>query len=102
MSVENTFARWKGRFRKFLKRVDLTVNSITAVIAASCIIHNICELRRDNFLTEWLVGVGDTEDPPTNNLSSGLQVERDASDIRDVFSQYLLTAEGRHIGTGGE
>ena len=43
MSVENTFGRWKGRFRRFLKRVDLTVNCITAVIAASCIMHNICE-----------------------------------------------------------
>ena len=32
------------------------------------------------------MGVGDTEDPPNDNLSSGLQAERDASDIRDVFS----------------
>ena len=85
-----------------MKRVDLTVNSITAMIAASCIIHNICDLRRDNFLAERLVGVCDTEDPPNDNLSSSLPAERDASGIRDVFSQYFLTAEGRYIGTGGE
>ena len=102
MSVENTYGRWKGRFRRFLRRVDLTVNSVTAVIAASCVIHNICELRRDNFLAEWLVGVGDTGHPSNHDSSSGLQAERDASDIRDVFSQYFLTAEGRYIGTGGE
>ena len=64
--------------------------------------HNICELRRDNFLAEWFVGVGDTEDPPNDNLSFGLQAERDVSNILDVFSQYFLTAEGRYIGTGGE
>ena len=85
-----------------MKRVNLTVNSITAMIAASCIIHNICDLRRDNFLAERLVGVGDTEDPPNDNLSSSLQADRDESDIRDVFPQYFLTAEGRYIGTGGE
>ena len=27
MSVENTFGRWKGRFRRFLKRVDMAVDS---------------------------------------------------------------------------
>ena len=48
------------------------------------------------------MGVGDTEDPPNDTLSFGLQAERDVSDIRDVFSQYFLTAEGRYIGTGGE
>ena len=37
MSVENTCGRWKGHFRRFLKRVDLTGDSITTVIAASCI-----------------------------------------------------------------
>ena len=48
------------------------------------------------------MGVGDTEDPSNDGSSSGLQAERDASDIRDVFSQYFLTAEDRYIGTGGE
>ena len=37
--------------------------------------------------------MGDNEDPPSENF---------ASDIRDVFSQYFLAAEGRCIGTGGE
>ena len=31
------------------------------------------ELRRDIFLAEWLVGVGDTEDPPNDNFSSGFR-----------------------------
>ena len=48
------------------------------------------------------MGVGDTEDPPNDNLSSSLQADRDASDIRDVFSQYFLTAVDRYIGTAEE
>ena len=48
------------------------------------------------------MGVGDTEDPPNDNLSFGLQAERDVSNILDVFSQCFLTAEGQYIGTGGE
>ena len=35
MTVENTFGRWKGRFRRFLKRVDMAVSSATYLAAAS-------------------------------------------------------------------
>ena len=52
MSVENTFGRWKGRFRRFLKRVDIGVGSASYIVAVSCILHNICELRRDDFVQE--------------------------------------------------
>lgn len=54
MTVEDTFGRWKGRFRRVLKRVDMAVDSTCYLVVASCILHNICELKRDAFLEEWL------------------------------------------------
>ena len=45
MTVENTFGCWKGRFRQFRKRVDMDVEGVIKVAAASCIIHNIYEMR---------------------------------------------------------
>ena len=32
----------------------MAVSSATYLVAASCILHNICELRRDDFLENWL------------------------------------------------
>ena len=44
MTVENTFGHWKGRFRRFLKQIDMSVEGVIKVVAASCVIHNICEM----------------------------------------------------------
>ena len=54
MTVVNTFGRWKGRFRRFLKQVDMNVESVIKVVAASCVIHNICEMQNEPFFDEWL------------------------------------------------
>ena len=69
--------------------MDLTVNSVTALVAASCIPHNICELRRDNFLAEWLVG--DTHEPPNDSSSF-------ASDIRDSLHNTLRQQRADALG----
>ena len=52
MTVENTFGRWKGRFRRFLKKVDMKVENVTIAVAASCIIHNLCVLSKEEVLDE--------------------------------------------------
>ena len=101
MSVENTFGRWKGRFRRFLKRVDVTIDSATYIVAASCVVHNICELRRDNFLHEWLDDVREGDNQPDNAVQIR-DNESDASIIRDTLAEYFLTEEGRNMGIGGQ
>ncbi|XP_028405241.1 putative nuclease HARBI1 [Dendronephthya gigantea] len=105
MSVENTFGRWKGRFRRFLKRVDMVVDSATCIVAASCIIHNICELRRDEFLHEWLEDVRREANNQPDDLVQpwpDRENEKDASTIRDTLAEFFQTADGRNIGIGGE
>ena len=42
MTVENTFGRWKGRFRRFPKRVDMNVKDFVIVIMAYCIMCVNC------------------------------------------------------------
>lgn len=53
MVVENAFGRLKGRWRCLLKRNDVDIHLITDVVAACCILHNICEIQRDQYLPEW-------------------------------------------------
>ena len=50
--VENTFGRWKGRFRRFTKRVDMDVEGVIKVAAASRLIHNICKMRNEPWFEE--------------------------------------------------
>ena len=54
MTVENTFGRWKGRFPRFSKRLDMEVDGAVEVVAAACVIHNICEMRKEPYFVDWL------------------------------------------------
>ena len=85
MTAEHTLGRWKGRLRRVVKHIDMAVRSTCYLVAASCILHNICELRKDNFLEEWLEDVHNADEQP-DNIPLANQRERDASKIRDFFS----------------
>ncbi|XP_026056804.1 putative nuclease HARBI1 [Carassius auratus] len=53
MVVENAFGRLKGRWRCLLKRNDVDINIVSDIVVACCILHNICELRKETYLHEW-------------------------------------------------
>ena len=101
MTAEDTLGRWKGRFRRVLKRIDMAVRSACYLVAASCILHNICELRKDDFLEEWLEDVHNAVEQP-DNIPLANQRERDASNIRDALAVFFTTPEGRTLGSGSE
>ena len=101
MTAEDTLGRWNGRFRRVLKRIDTAVRSACYLVAASCILHNICELRKDDFLEEWLEDVHNAVEQP-DNIPLANQRERDASNIRDALAVFFTTPEGRTLGSGSE
>jgi hypothetical protein len=86
MTVENTFGRWKGRFTRFSKRVDMGVSALVSVTHASCILHNLCELQKNDFLPLWREN--EFEDiavaPVDDNVLSDAQSIRDA--LADLFN----------------
>ena len=90
MTVENTFGGWKGRFRRLLKQVDMSVEGVIKVVAASCVIHNICEMRNEPFFDEWL-------QEGFQAPFTGPSAEAGA-DIRDTLAAYFLTPEGQSTG----
>ena len=83
--------------RGVLKRIDMTGRSACYLVAASCILHNICELRKDDFLEEWLEDVHNAVEQP-NNIPLANQRERDAPNIRDALAVFFMTPEGRTLG----
>ena len=72
--IENAFGRLKGRWRCFLKRNDIATEDIPTIITACCILHNICEVHRDEFNDAWL-----EESPETHQVTSALSYSVTAS-----------------------
>lgn len=91
MTVENTYGRWKGRFRRFLKRVDMGVNSLLPVTKASCILHNVCEEQKNAFLPEWVVRESSLEVPSASRHHDVLT--GDAFDTRGALAEYFMMQE---------
>ena len=87
MTVENTFGRWKGRFIRFGKRVDMEVQNLVTVVLASCILHNICESQNNNFLPQWQNEVAVPADDDVEDIQES--EETDGLDIRAILADYF-------------
>lgn len=55
MVVENSFGRLKGRWKCLAKRLDIATASVSDVVLACCVLHNICEIHKEDFLPEWTI-----------------------------------------------
>lgn len=53
--VENAFGHLKGHWGYLMKRNDVDEKILLDVVAAWCILHNICGIQKDRFLPEWNV-----------------------------------------------
>ncbi|XP_063786093.1 uncharacterized protein LOC134934635 [Pseudophryne corroboree] len=53
MVVENAFGWLKGLWHYLLKHNDVDIYFVTDVVAARCVLRNICEMQRDQYLPEW-------------------------------------------------
>ena len=87
MVIENAYSRLKGRWRCLLKRLDVHVNNVPVVVAAGCVLHNICEIHGENFDNDWLDEGQTLQQPGNYNLQS--DDDEDASDVRDLFVEYI-------------
>ena len=72
-----------------LKRLDVDVSDAPELVAACCVLHNVCEVHGDVFDDEWLNGV-ECEDFRTSSTStSSVQSSDSAVDIRNTFMSYF-------------
>ena len=55
--TENAFVHLKGRWRCLLKCNNTGLQSMIQLVAACCIVHNICEVHGDSFDASWQVAL---------------------------------------------
>ena len=66
VSVENCFGRFKGRWRRLLKRSEVHYAFVPPMAFACVILHNIVEGRGDPVRNAWLeeADLGQMDQPP--------------------------------------
>ncbi|KAG6926834.1 hypothetical protein G0U57_011028 [Chelydra serpentina] len=95
MVVECAFGRLKGRWRSLLIRSDLSQTNIPIVIAACCVLHNLCESKGETFMAGWEVEANrlaaDYAQPDTRAIRKS---QRDALRIREALKASFQSERG--------
>nr|XP_054598560.1 uncharacterized protein LOC107380144 [Nothobranchius furzeri] len=63
MVVENAFGRLKGRWKCLAKRCDVDIHIMPDIVIACCILHNVCEINKDNYLADWNTDATELPEP---------------------------------------
>ena len=90
--MELAFGRLKACWRRLLKRNDMLVTNVHNVIAACCMLHNICEIHGGVFNEEWLENCETDEDgtQPTTTTNTSTSSSPDGDEIREVLMSYFM------------
>ena len=88
--VENAFGRLKGRWRRLLKRNDMIVENVSTVVAAACVLHNLCEMHNEPFNDSWLTT--DTNEQPQSQANVQQSTsQQSAHQIQAALEEYFKT-----------
>ena len=85
---EIAFGRLKARWRRLLKRNDMSIENIPNVITAACVLHNICEIYREHFNDAWLQ-TSEEYTQPSATVRSRDPPTGPPQDIRNALVQYF-------------
>ena len=89
--IENAYGRLKARWRRLMKRNDMHVDHIPVVVAAACVLHNMCEIHGEHFNDTWLQDIngvdGVSSQPPTVAIRDGTSEQ--PKRVRDALVHYF-------------
>ena len=85
--VEHAYGRLKGRWRCLLKRLDVSVRHVPELVAACCVLHNMCEVHGDLFDDSWLKGTDNCNNTTTADHS--LSQPESAANIHEALMLYF-------------
>ena len=71
-----------------LKWLDMDVSDVPELIAACCVLHNICKLHGEVFNEEWLEGVESQMSDCNSASATTVQLQESAVGIRSALTSY--------------
>ncbi|CAM5131483.1 unnamed protein product [Natator depressus] len=95
MVIKCGFGHLKGRWCSLLTRSDLSETNIPIVIAACCVLHNLCESKEEMFTMGWEVGANflaaEYAQPDTRAIR---RAQQEALRIREALKTSFMTGQG--------
>ena len=90
--VENAFGRLKARWRRLMKRNDMTTENIPSVISVCCILHNLCEIHGETF-DSWLQIQNETDyqQPVSSSPTTTSSTSHASHNVRNALMQFLYS-----------
>lgn len=82
---KQAFMRLKGRWKCLQKRTEVKLQDLPIVLGACCVLHNICEMRNEEFSPDLTFDLFDDEVIPENPVRS-----MNAMQARDQMAHKLL------------
>ena len=86
--VEHAYGRLKGRWRCLLKRNNVLVHDLPELVAASCVLHNICEIHGESF-DDWMQDVTDHSSVNSHSTSSASSDNVSGKRIREALMSHF-------------
>ena len=70
------------------KQIDLHIDNVPHVIAACCVLHNLCEIHQDTFDSDWLQDLDQHDSVPqgATQTSSGCT---QGEEVRKILMEYF-------------
>lgn len=86
--VEHAYGRLKGRWRCLLKRNDVLIRDVPKLVAACCVLHNVCEIHGETFDEDWMSDITDNNSVNTVSTTS-TSLESSGRDVRQALMAYF-------------
>ena len=86
--VAHAYGRLKGRWRCLLKRNDVLIHDVPKLVAACCVLHNVCEIHGETFDEDWMNDITDNNSVNTVSTTS-TSLESSGRDVRQALMAYF-------------
>ena len=90
IQIERAFGRLKGRWRCLLKVLECELDKVVLHATTACILHNMCEERKECYLEEWnRLGEDEIGDLPGPDPLNDDDADSNSNIIRNILAHFL-------------